>query len=327
MFQTVFNTTDLPRNDRLALFDQAQTSSDHPMRAFSNDAGHFSARIESLDLAAANVVKLTCSPTGIIRTGRQVRDFDPELYSVVLPGSGCLFLEQADQQAVLEKGSLALYSSSQPFRVQIDAPGDTATLLRVHAPKALFQLPPSRLDQMLAQPVPGTSGAGALLTGFLAQLSADAANYTPADMSRLGNLLVDLMTATMAHYLDVQVPGAVAESTLMPQITTFIKKNLNDPDLSPPAIAAVHHISVSYLHRLFRAHDTTVGTWIRGQRLEHARRDLRDPHLRTVPIHRIAARWGFGDHATFTRAFRDRFGMPPREYRGAAEWPPEALTG
>ncbi|MEW2395856.1 helix-turn-helix domain-containing protein [Streptomyces sp. NPDC046862] len=68
------------------------------------------------------------------------------------------------------------------------------------------------------------------------------------------------------------------------------QRNLGEPELSPRAIAEAPHTSVSHLHRLFQDHGTTVSTLIRRHRLEHARRDLIDPRLRDVPVHRIAAR-------------------------------------
>jgi AraC-like DNA-binding protein len=327
MFHTVFTTHNLPTNDRLALFDELQANSALPMRAFSKKADRFAARLDALDLAAVDVVELTVSTAEVIRTGRQVHDFDPDLYCLVMPRRGRVLLEQSRNQAALGRGSLALFSSSQPLRVRIEDPDgpkdrrlraeDMASLVRVQVPKSLFQLPSSKLDRMLARPVGGMTGLGGLLTGFLSQLSTDTGGYSPADLPRLGNLVVDLMTATMAHELDAQLPDEVAESTLMPRITNFIMHNLGDPDLSPPAIAFAHHISVSHLHRLFRTEDTTVGTWVRRQRLEHARRDLHDPRLGEVAVHRIAARWGFRDHASFTRAFRARFGVTPRDYRNA----------
>ena len=331
MYNTAFSTDNFPRADRLARFDELQTTSDHPMRAFGrpDSTGDFNASVESLDLAAVNVVRLTSSRVDIVRTPRQVREFDPEFYSIVLPVSGRVLLEQGGRQAVLKDGLLALYTSSQPFRVHVDAPegatsgaseASTASLLRVQVPRALLPLPAARLEEMVAAPLPGTSGVGALLTAFLDRLSADACEYTPADLSRLGNVLVDLLNATLAHRLDADGPRHLAQSILPLRITAFVDQNLEEPGLSPSSIAAAHHISVSYLHRLFHAHHTTtVGAYIRDQRLERARRDLTDPQLRALPIHRIAARWGFPDHATFTRAFRARFGVPPSEYRTAAD--------
>ncbi|WP_329520809.1 MULTISPECIES: helix-turn-helix domain-containing protein [Thermomonosporaceae] len=40
--------------------------------------------------------------------------------------------------------------------------------------------------------------------------------------------------------------------------------------------------------------------------------------MRTVPVHDIAARWGFTHHSVFTRAFRAAFDVPPSEYRHRA---------
>ncbi|MEU8352550.1 helix-turn-helix transcriptional regulator, partial [Streptomyces sp. NPDC048845] len=83
------------------------------------------------------------------------------------------------------------------------------------------------------------------------------------------------------------------------------------------AVAAAHHISLSYLHRLFaqRAHGETVAATIRSRRLEHARRDLENPALRTTPLYAIAARWGLPRAGEFSRAFKSAYGISPGEYR------------
>jgi AraC-like DNA-binding protein len=81
-------------------------------------------------------------------------------------------------------------------------------------------------------------------------------------------------------------------------------------------IAAAHHISLSYLHRVFQqqAQGETVAAWIRARRLEGARGDLADPSLRGTPIHAIAARWGLRPD-DFARAFRAADGVSPRDFR------------
>jgi AraC-like DNA-binding protein len=172
------------------------------------------------------------------------------------------------------------------------------------------------LDETLAVPISAISGVGALLSGFLAQLSAGQGDYTHADLPRLGNVLVDLMNATLAHPLDAKLPDSAGPPPLLLRIIAFIEQHLDDARLSPTTIASAHFISVSHLHRLFQAHHhMTVAAFVRTQRLQRARRDLSDPQLLAVPIHRIAARWGFADHATFTRTFRAQFGVPPSSYR------------
>lgn len=145
----------------------------------------------------------------------------------------------------------------------------------------------------------------------------DAGCQGPADASRLGSIVVDLVSAVLARRLEAGrgVPDDAYQRTLVLQIESFIERQLGNPDLSPRTIAVHHHISVSHLHRLFRARGTTVARSIRQRRLERARRDLSDPALHGVPIHRIATRWGFADHATFTRAFTSLYDSSPSEHR------------
>jgi Helix-turn-helix domain len=74
--------------------------------------------------------------------------------------------------------------------------------------------------------------------------------------------------------------------------------------------------AVRLLVRLRR--DGGLAPWIRRQRLEHARRDLANPMLRQLPVHGVAARWGFSHHAVFTRTFTAAYGVPPAGYRQRA---------
>ncbi|MGW4736264.1 helix-turn-helix domain-containing protein, partial [Streptomyces shenzhenensis] len=160
-------------------------------------------------------------------------------------------------------------------------------------------------------------GIGALLAQFLTQVSRDSDSYRPDDGPRLGIVAVDLLSALFAHALDVgsSLPSETHRQTLVLRIRAFIQQHLHDPHLTPRTVAAAHHISTSYLHRLFQDEEETVAASIRRQRLERARRDLSEPGLCTIPIHAIAARWGFPRATDFTRAFRAAYDMPPSDYR------------
>src|SRR6185437_7198589 len=99
------------------------------------------------------------------------------------------------------------------------------------------------------------------------------------------------------------------------RVHSFIEQHLGEEDLSPGLVAAAHHVSVRYLHRLFEAEDTTVAAWIRRRRLDRCRRDLADPALSALPVSTVAAKWGITDPAHFSRLFRSAYGLPPAEYR------------
>jgi AraC-like DNA-binding protein len=164
-------------------------------------------------------------------------------------------------------------------------------------------------------PLTGRSGVGALLTEFLVRLTTDSGAFRPADVPRLGGMTVDLLNAVIAHHAATDPMDGSSRSALLAGIEEYVWRHLHDPGLSPRSIAAAHHISVSHLHRLFQPRGIAVSSWIRRLRLERARRDLGDPALDAVPVRRIATRWGFNDHATFTRAFRAAYGMAPSDHR------------
>jgi AraC-like DNA-binding protein len=102
---------------------------------------------------------------------------------------------------------------------------------------------------------------------------------------------------------------------MLRRIYGYIEDRLGDPDLTPRTIAAAHHISTRYLHKMFESEGCTVAAWVRHSRLEHCSRDLVDPAKWDRPVSAIAARWGFTDGAHFGRVFRAAYGIPPGKFR------------
>lgn len=322
MFQTVLQSADLPPGERLARFDEA-TGSQVTAGGIPSDPERLHFTLRGADLAGVNVEELGVANSLFHRGARVVRPCGPDLYGVMVMRSGGFTVSQGGRAADLSGGDFALYDSSQPLEVQFDEKDDrplTLHLMRLLVPRALMSLPASKVSRLTGTRLSGSQGIGGLLTQFLASLTADTGSYRPVDAARLGTVVTDLLTAALAQHLDdpATVPDDSRRTALLTGVQAFIQRHLDDPDLSPRSIAAAHHVSVSYLHRLFADDGATVAAWVRDQRLERARRDLADPALREMPVHRIAARWGFSDHATFTRAFRGAYHLPPQAYREKA---------
>ena len=104
----------------------------------------------------------------------------------------------------------------------------------------------------------------------------------------------------------------------MLRIKDYIHQRLHDPALGPAEIAAAVNISTRYLHKLSEAEHHTVSLYIRGLRLDRARRDLLDPRLAGRPISAIAYACGFGDLSGFNRAFKQAYAVSPGELRNAS---------
>nr|WP_235367041.1 helix-turn-helix transcriptional regulator [Rhodococcus sp. Chr-9] len=106
-----------------------------------------------------------------------------------------------------------------------------------------------------------------------------------------------------------------------PQVL-IIAQNLADPNLCASQIAAEHNVSVRTLHRLFSATGQGVAEHIRTLRLERIKTELADPTSRRYTISALARKWGFLDPSTFSRAFKDAYGITAREWAASASAPP-----
>ncbi|MGD3109420.1 helix-turn-helix domain-containing protein [Streptomyces sp. YGL11-2] len=317
--ETVFSSEELPTADRFEVFRELIGRTHAPVELTSNFAAAYDAHYRALQLGAIHVWPVTCHPLRFQRTAKLIRQSDPEQFHLALPQSGVHRLAWDDQKAQLNPYELHVCDSSRVFDLHmdtIDGHGYFAGL-GIDVPKTLLPVPASRVERLFGQGIPAREGIGALMTQFLLQIVENSASYEPTDGPHLETVLIDLIAAVFARTLDDDsaLPPESHQRTLTLRIKAFIQQHLHDPQLTPRGIAAAHHISLSYLHRLFQHEDDTVAGSIRCQRLERARRDLADPAQHAIPIHTIAARWGFPRAADFSRAFHTTYGTPPRDYR------------
>jgi AraC-like DNA-binding protein len=309
-------------------FRDAIRSAEPSLDMHCDHASDFSAHVRELSFGAVTV-KATEYPTlRVWRTRPSLACADE--VQILVPLRGRLVAEAGPGEGrhVFGARELVVHDLTQRLDVAFLAPEGPGQrryqAASVVIPTTLLPLPAARVARLAWQRLPPGDPVAALLVGYVTQLVAGAADgpagYRPGDGPRLGNVLVDLASAVFARVLGDE--GALEPESqqhgLLVRIQAFIQSHLHERELSPRDIAAAHHVSLSYLHRLFQRDGTTVGAWIRQQRLQRARRDLADPALSATPIHHVAARWGFSHAAAFSRAFRAAYGVSPRDFRGRA---------
>ncbi|MFF0728418.1 helix-turn-helix domain-containing protein [Streptomyces sp. NPDC004134] len=320
MIETRFHTDDLDPADRFANWRDLMAKTIVPMDTSSEFADLYAGRMRLLDLGGLAVWSTSLLPLRFVRTPRLIRQSDPGLYHLTLPMQGTASIAQEGREDEHGPRELYLVDTSRPF----DCVGGNGSRGIVHAislevPKTMLPLLPQRIDRLLTRRISGHGPVDALLVNLLIQMFRTKGTYQPSDGPRLRTVVIDLLSAVIAQHLDAEkaLEPESRTRTLTLRIRDFIRHHLHDPDLTPKTIATAHHISVSYLHRLFQAHGsgTPVSAWIRAQRLERAHHDLTDPAQATTPVHAIATRWGFTHHTSFTRAFTSHYGHPPADLR------------
>ncbi|GAA0840816.1 helix-turn-helix domain-containing protein [Streptosporangium amethystogenes subsp. fukuiense] len=313
-----FHTHDLPARDRFPCWFEMATRTHVRAWGRSEHEDDFAATMRVWRLGEVQVSLLSYPSLQVARTLKLIRENDPEMYLLDLNLNGSAGLTYRGRSTLYRAGEFAFCGTSHPSQGWRSSQEEPARSLVVQFPRALPGLAADSVDRLAAVPICTRRGIGAVLAAHLSQLMRDTDGYTGADETALSGITLDLVAATLAHRLDAS--DALTPEThlqvLLQRIDHFIELRLSDPELSPEVIAAAHHISLRYLHRLFQARGgPTVRAHIRQARLERCRRDLTDPRLDGLPLHMIAARWGFGDRTHFSRLFRSAYGVSPGDYR------------
>ncbi|MGP4105220.1 helix-turn-helix domain-containing protein [Nonomuraea sp. KM90] len=315
----VISTAEVPPEERFAFWREvhAKIWVPYDLRCDPALESQFQARVGISEFGPVQATLLTTAPHTVRRTSKLIRQADPEVFklSCVVRGGG--MMTQDGRHADFGVGDLTLFDTSHPFWAEHVPDVPASQLLLLQFPRSLLPLPSRELRRLSAVRIPGARGVGALSSQFLLQLARRMHELSPSDTARLSTLTLDVLTVALADALDAHsaVPPHSRRRALMAQIHAFIRANLGDAHLTPEAIAAAHHISLRYLHKLFHQDGHTVAGCIRERRLEHCRRDLADPRLAAHPIHAIAAQWGFTNPAHFSQVFRRTYCVSPRQFR------------
>ncbi|MBP2707211.1 helix-turn-helix domain-containing protein [Microbispora sp. RL4-1S] len=316
--EKLFRTNSLPKLERLESWADHMFRAVAPMEIACSDPANFHGQIDGMDLGVVHVSRVRASPCEGSRTSRMIRQSDPEVFQLSLSLRGRVEINQDRKAAALSRSSdLVLYHSSRPSYVRSGVGGISTDGVMAVFPRTVLHLPAHKVEKLIATSFSGREGIAALLAGFLTELTAGTHHYAASARPHLGDTLIDLLVSLLAERLDsdVAIPPESQQNVLMMRIRIFIQRHLGDPALDVAAIAAAHNISVRTLHRLFQSQGIGAAAWIRAQRLERCRRDLCDRAQADRPIRAIAARWGYTDAASFSRAFHAAYGFSPRDYR------------
>ncbi|MFE7842477.1 helix-turn-helix domain-containing protein [Streptomyces sp. NPDC057474] len=250
----------------------------------------------------------------VVRSSRLIRTEprDDYLFSLHLDGEGSVL--QGGREAGLAHGGGALYDASRPYELRF--PTDTQELV-LQMPRGQLRDRVGRVEDLCGLALPARHPAVRVLAAYLRELADTCDDLTGDQRAELGVTAVDLLsTALRATAGDASgVPGGRA--ALLAAMRVFVRDHLADARLTPETLARRHGVSLRYTAELFAADGTSPAAFIRAERLRAAHRTLTDPRYAALTVSAVAARCGFTDRTTFTRAFVRAYSRTPAEVRAA----------
>ncbi len=272
----------------------------------------FSAGLNSWLLGDVRLSLHRCDPVRYCRENTHIGRNDTKFVLVTIPVTTRLRFRQDNRELACGPGSFFLQLGDREYEFIQE---EVAEMWSLRIPESLLRTRLLSLDNYAPYAFDAKCGAGALLVDLIKAIPERIAGAGAVLASRLGAIIVDLLVLALesdakvlAHRLGSAQQGHMA------RIEHHIRRNLSDPSITPESIAAACGISLRYLHSLFNGTDTTVSRWILDLRLDACHEDLRAGQPRRG-VSEIAFRWGFSDHAHFSRQYKRRFGLTPRERR------------
>lgn len=225
---------------------------------------------------------------------------------------GVVMVSQGGRESRIEPGDMFVLDPARPFDIETGSISSHSIYLPTSAMRALVP----QLDQLTALPIRGGQGAGAVFRAAADELVARAGDLDEDTADRIGAALPYLLAPALAALggSTSVLPGALRQLHKR-RILQFVRDHLADPALDAHAIAAGVGLSPRHVYELFAGESEPLMKRVWSERLDHCRRDLEDAMLRRRTVGEIAYSWGFSDVSHFSRAFKQRFGITPRDCR------------
>jgi AraC-like DNA-binding protein len=305
-----FSTRDVPHHHEFGHWRDVIANAYFNLQLSFHDAEQFSGQLDIWDLKSVQLSRLESGGLSYRRLRQHCNAQDRQVL-VTMPFKSDVEFSQLGRTTSCSPGQFLLELSEEPYQFQH---GRENAMWVLKVPAAALKARIGEPSRFCARQFNSTQGVGRLFSDYL-QLTTRHFEEPQADhvLSLMGTQLIDLLAISLQQHPDVlQSTTSAVRDAHLARIEAHVRLHLCDPALSPDHIAQACGISLRYLHLLFKDTGESVSQWIRNLRLQSAHEALRSANA-TTSVAQIAYAVGFGDHAQFTHAFRNKFGHPPSD--------------
>lgn len=270
------------------------------------DAAPWAGRLEWRQSQAYGIALCGGVRVDLRRERRHIRSDPRGTYELLVPLAGAARVAQGRSSGEIKPGFMGLCDMDRPVAFAHD--DDFVSIALIVPGKEVDRrgMAAARESQVFS----GVSGLGRVIRQMVTTLQEEC--------ERLPETVFDL---ACEHLLDLVclAAGGATDSAPAEQRATVeaeIRRHVRhacDPDLNVAGIARALGWSTRYIQEVLKAADTTSRDLIRRERLHLARTRLASASWAGHSISEIAYSCGFGSHASFSTAFRQEFGMTPRD--------------
>jgi len=274
------------------------------------DAAAFRAEMRAVPVSDALLTVCTSQAQSFERSTGDIRSSGWDHVVVQHYVSGGFAGLCGDRSVAVEAGDINIIDLNRTLRTRATDFSNLTLIL----PRD--RLPLAGSHDLHGQAIGRGSALASVIGSHLRSLAVHAPALSPVEASSALEALCLMLSGSDLRAADPLV-RASAGASVHERICAYIDRHLDDPTLSPAAIAAACRVSRASLYRLF-GFEGGVMAYIAGRRLDRAFTALSRPEAERSSIAQVAYRTGFSSETHFSRSFRSRFAMSPRDVRRLA---------
>lgn len=284
-----------------------------PLEVTPNAQRPFTAQFRIDSIGPISIRRTMSMPARIDITEQQVVHSASQRYFLVLPIDGRVRYWHCGHENLLEPGDFALFDGTAPGRIEFYEPNTAYHLV----------FPPDELRARLPTPANmcGVRAAhngpfGAVVRALVDDVWAQIESGFPQEygLAVAKNLLDVIATAYVLQH-GKRFHESSSTSARRAHMKRFIEARLRTPEIGAAYIADYFGVTSRYVSMIFEKENETVSAYILRRRLEECAHQLSCPQWDAYSVTDIAGEWCFVNRAHFSRVFKRRFGVSPREYR------------
>jgi len=274
----------------------------------------FFGELRARSVGSLGISAITTDAYDVFRTKESISKATTDDFLVSVQTKGSSVIRQLGREAVLNPGDFTIYDSTVPYHLHF---ANRLSQIVVQVPRELLKEHLGVPEALTALPVKGSSGIAQITTKFASTAFQQSLDLNDANQEQIARTFLELLSTSLRENQNAPVRQRSNRATQLIRIKRFIDERLKDPSLTPQIVAAAHSITVRYLQILFENEGISPSRYIWDQRLNKAKLDLANPALSHKSISEVCFTWAFSDTAHFSRAFKTKFGMSPRNYRNS----------
>ena len=283
----------------------------HGLEVEVDDEDSFRLSVAHETRGTVSIAKVENTPHSGVRSLESIKKRPSDYVGVVMLEAGHAVFELENSETTIRPGDIYLHDLARPMR-STGVAGDMVKWRVCHLPRSALAAQLDFANEAEALKLDGRKPETRVFRAYLNGVFDDFDALEDTSLTTFETAAIDMLN----NVLMMRNPGELTKYARdLMRAQNALLQHLDDPNLSVQKIAEHVGIGPRTIHRLFQNAGTTPGKWLEEKRLEAIAKELKLPINQGRSISSISQAFGYSEFSHFSRNFKKRYGVSPREYR------------